>query len=187
MTNDLSIPQDELPPDRSLIIVEDDKVLLQRLRRAMETRGFVVRSADSVAEAITLIHDSPPAFAVVDIRLGRRNGLDVVAELSRVRPTARTIVLTGFDNYATAVSAIKLGAFDYLAKPADADDVINALLSPPNSKAPPPPDLISADRVKWEHIQRVYELCSRNVSETARRLAMHRRTLQRMLSKRAPK
>ena len=186
-TEDLSFKPDELPEDRSLIIVDDDRAFLQRIARAMETRGFEVRSAVSVAEGIEMIRQSPPAFAVIDMRLEDGNGLDVIAELTRIRPNARIIVLTGYGNIATAVSAVKLGAVDYLAKPADADDVTDALLAPPNSKAPPPENPMSADRVRWEHIQRVYELCNRNVSETARRLNMHRRTLQRILAKRAPK
>ncbi len=187
MTEDLSFKPDELPEDRSLIIVDDDRAFLQRMVRAMEQRGFHVRSAFTVMEGIDLVRQSPPAFAVIDLKLEDGNGLDVIAELTRVRPNARIIVLTGYGNIATAVTAVKLGAVDYLAKPADADDVTDALLAPPNSKAPPPENPMSADRVRWEHIQRVYELCNRNVSETARRLNMHRRTLQRILAKRAPK
>jgi two-component system response regulator RegA len=187
MAEDLSFNRDELPEDTSLVIVDDDRAFLQRIARAMETRGFRVRTGHSVAEGLDLIRQKPPAFAVVDMRLEDGNGLDVIAELSRVRPNSRAIVLTGYGNIATAVSAVKLGAVDYLAKPADADDVTDALLAPPNAKAPPPENPMSADRVRWEHIQRVYELCNRNVSETARRLNMHRRTLQRILAKRAPK
>ena len=186
-TEDLSFRQDELPEDRSLIIVDDDRAFAQRLVRAMELRGFEVRGGHSVAEGVELIRERAPAFAVVDMRLEDGNGLDVIAELSRARPDARAIVLTGYGNIATAVTAVKLGAVDYLAKPADADDVTDALLAPSDDKAPPPENPMSADRVRWEHIQRVYELCNRNVSETARRLNMHRRTLQRILAKRAPK
>ena len=186
-TEDLSFRPDELPADRSLIIVDDDRAFLQRLARAMELRGFEVRSGHSVAEGIDLIRQKAPAFAVVDMRLEDGTGLDVIAELSRARTDARAIVLTGYGNIATAVSAVKLGAVDYLAKPADADDVTDALLAATDEKAPPPENPMSADRVRWEHIQRVYELCNRNVSETARRLNMHRRTLQRILAKRAPK
>ncbi len=186
-TEDLSFRQDELPEDRTLICVDDDRAFLQRLVRAMESRGFHVRFGHSVAEGVELIRSSPPAFAVVDMRLEDGNGLDIIAELGRIRPDARAIVLTGYGNIATAVSAVKLGAVDYLAKPADADDITDALLAPPDTKAPPPENPMSADRVRWEHIQRVYELCNRNVSETARRLNMHRRTLQRILAKRAPK
>ena len=187
MSEDLSFKKDELPEDCSLLIVDDDRAFLQRLARAMELRGFEVRSGHSVAEGLELIRQKAPAFAIVDMRLEDGNGLDVLAELNRVRPNARAIVLTGYGNIATAVSAVKLGAVDYLAKPADADDVTDALLAAPNTKAPPPENPMSADRVRWEHIQRVYELCNRNVSETARRLNMHRRTLQRILAKRAPR
>ena len=187
MAEDLTFKPDELPEDRSLVLVDDDRAFAQRLGKAMEGRGFEVRTAHSVAEGLALIGAQPPAFAVVDMRLEDGNGLDVVAELARLRPQARTIVLTGYGNIATAVSAVKLGAVDYLAKPADADDVTDALLAPHDAKAPPPENPMSADRVRWEHIQRVYELCNRNVSETARRLNMHRRTLQRILAKRAPK
>lgn len=187
MTEDLTFKKDELPEDTSLVIVDDDRAFLQRLARAMEARGFEVRQGHSVAEGLDLIRQKPPAFAVVDMRLEDGNGLDVIAELARLRPNARAIVLTGYGNIATAVSAVKLGAVDYLAKPADADDITDSLLAPPNAKAPPPENPMSADRVRWEHIQRVYELCNRNVSETARRLNMHRRTLQRILAKRAPK
>ena len=186
-TEDLSFKQDELPADRSLIIVDDDRAFLQRLARAMELRGFEVRSGHSVAEGLDLIRQKAPAFAVVDMRLEDGTGLDVIAELARARSDARAIILTGYGNIATAVTAVKLGAVDYLAKPADADDVTDALLAATDEKAPPPENPMSADRVRWEHIQRVYELCNRNVSETARRLNMHRRTLQRILAKRAPK
>ncbi len=187
VAEDLSFKADELPEDSSLMIVDDDRAFLQRLARAMEQRGFAVRTGHSVAEGLDLIRKSAPAFAVVDMRLEDGNGLDVIAELNRTRPAARAVVLTGYGNIATAVSAVKLGAVDYLAKPADADDVTDALLAPTDTKAPPPENPMSADRVRWEHIQRVYELCGRNVSETARRLNMHRRTLQRILAKRAPK
>ena len=187
VVEDLSFKKDELPEDVSLVLIDDDKAFVQRLGRAMEVRGFEVRMGHSVAEGLELIRQRAPAFAVVDMRLEDGNGLDVIAELSRLRPNSRAIVLTGYGNFATAVSAVKLGAVDYLGKPADADDVTDALLAPSNAKAAPPENPMSADRVSWEHIQRVYELCGRNVSETARRLNMHRRTLQRILAKRAPK
>jgi two-component system, response regulator RegA len=187
VAEDFAFRPDELPEDRSLILVDDDRAFVLRLGRAMELRGFEVRTAHSVAEGMDLIRQKAPAFAVVDMRLEDGNGLDVVAELAKLKPDARTIVLTGYGNIATAVSAVKLGAVDYLAKPADADDVTDALLAPANEMAQPPENPMSADRVRWEHIQRVYELCDRNVSETARRLNMHRRTLQRILAKRAPR
>ncbi len=176
-----------LPSERSLLIVEDDKSFLQRLARAMEARGFVVSTAESVADGLLQVEKAAPAFAVVDMRLGDGNGLDVILALKKRRPEARAIILTGYGNIATAVNAVKLGAVDYLAKPVDADDVVAALLALDNKKIEPPENPMSADRVRWEHIQRIYELCGRNVSETARRLSMHRRTLQRILAKRAPK
>jgi two-component system response regulator RegA len=175
------------PGERSLLIVEDDKSFLQRLARAMEARGFVVTTAESVADGLLQVEKAAPAFAVVDMRLGDGNGLDVISAMKRRRPEARAIILTGYGNIATAVNAVKLGAVDYLAKPVDADDVVAALLAFDNKKIEPPENPMSADRVRWEHIQRIYELCGRNVSETARRLNMHRRTLQRILAKRAPK
>ena len=181
------VATEELPADRTLLIVEDDKSFLQRLARAMETRGFAVTTAETVADGLLHVEATPPAFVVVDMRLGDGNGLDVISALKNRRPEARGIILTGYGNIATAVNAVKLGAVDYLAKPADADDVATALLAPTDGKAMPPENPMSADRVRWEHIQRVYELCGRNVSETARRLNMHRRTLQRFLAKRAPR
>ena len=174
-------------PDLSLLIVDDDKPFLTRLGRAMESRGYAVRMADSVEAGLSAIGDGAPAFAVIDMRLADGNGIDVISELKRRRPDARGIVLTGYGNIATAVTAVKMGAFDYLAKPADADEIHAALMAQPGQKPEPPENPMSADRVRWEHIQRVYELCERNVSETARRLNMHRRTLQRILAKRAPR
>jgi two-component system response regulator RegA len=176
-----------VPGDRSLLIVEDDKSFLQRLARAMESRGFTVTTAETVAEGLTQLETFSPAYAVVDMRLDDGNGLDVISALKRRRPDARAIILTGYGNIATAVNAVKLGAVDYLSKPVDADDVVAALLALEGRKPEPPENPMSADRVRWEHIQRIYELCGRNVSETARRLNMHRRTLQRILAKRAPK
>ena len=176
-----------VPSERTLLIVEDDKSFLQRLARAMETRGFTVSTAESVADGLVQVEKAAPAFAVVDMRLGDGNGLDVISAMKKRRPEARAIILTGYGNIATAVNAVKLGAVDYLAKPVDADDVVTALLALDNKKIEPPENPMSADRVRWEHIQRIYELCDRNVSETARRLNMHRRTLQRILAKRAPR
>ena len=187
----IAIAKDSRPladlAERSLLIVEDDKSFLQRLARAMESRGFEVTTAESVAEGLTQLETASPAFAVVDMRLDDGNGLDVISALKRRRPDARAIILTGYGNIATAVNAVKLGAVDYLSKPVDADDVVAALLALEGRKAEPPEHPMSADRVRWEHIQRIYELCGRNVSETARRLNMHRRTLQRILAKRAPR
>ena len=173
--------------ENTLLLVDDDRAFSTRLARAMEGRGFAVRVADSVAEGIAAIDADAPAFAVIDMRLGDGNGLDVIARLKERRPEARGVILTGYGNIATAVTAVKLGAFDYLAKPADAEEIHAALKADPSERALPPENPMSADRVRWEHIQRVFELCNRNVSETARRLNMHRRTLQRILAKRAPR
>ena len=173
--------------DRSLLIVDDDDPLRGRLSRAMEKKGFLVQEAKSVAQSIEIVRNKPPNFAVIDLRLEDGNGLDVVKELFRAKKDSRIVMLTGYGNLPTAVAAVKAGAIDYIAKPVDADDVEAALLASPESKARPPENPMSADRVKWEHIHRVFELCNRNVSETARRLKMHRRTLQRILSKRSPK
>ena len=173
--------------EKTLLIVDDDQPFLNRLARAMEMRGYSVDTAQSVAEGIARVEASAPAYAVIDLRLVDGNGLDVVAHLKKKRPSARGIILTGYANIATAVTAVKLGAFDYLAKPADADEIHAALMAVAGERAAPPENPMSADRVRWEHIQRVYEMCDRNVSETARRLNMHRRTLQRILAKRAPR
>ena len=173
--------------ERTLLIVDDDAPLCQRLARAMERRGFVVATADSVSSGVAAATDQPPAFAVVDMRLGDGRGFDVVTALRQARPGARIVMLTGYGNIATADAAVKAGAIDYLPKPADADAVERALLAQEDATPEPPEDPMSADRVRWEHIQRVFELSDRNVSETARRLKMHRRTLQRILSKHAPR
>ena len=173
--------------NKSLLIVDDDNPFRERLARAMEKKGFVVTQAESVKKGIDSLKLTKPAFAVVDLRLNDGNGLEIVKEIQNLNIHSRIIMLTGYGNIPTAVAAIKHGAIDYLAKPADADDVEKALLADPKSKALPPENPMTADRVKWEHIHRVFELCNRNVSETARRLKMHRRTLQRILSKRSPK
>ena len=178
----------DLGPDPSLLLVDDDEVFLKRLARAMERRGFAVETANSVALGKARVGIRPPAYAVIDLRLEDGNGLDVVETLRAKRPDARIVVLTGYGAIATAVAAVKIGATDYLSKPADADEVVNALLQTEGAVLPEPPENpMSADRVRWEHIQRVYEQCDRNVSETARRLSMHRRTLQRILAKRGPR
>ncbi len=177
----------EIGDDNSLLILDDDGPFRQRLARAMEKRGFAPVMAESVAEGLALVRANPPAYAVIDLRLEDGNGLDVVEALRELRPDCKTVVLTGYGAIATAVAAVKIGATDYLSKPADADDVEKALLSRDGDKPPPPENPMSADRVRWEHIQRVFELCDRNVSETARRLNMHRRTLQRILAKRSPR
>lgn len=187
MTVEPNAAETELGPDATLLLVDDDKPFLTRLARAMEGRGFTVDIAESVEEAVAKAKSNPPAYAVIDMRLGDGNGLDVVEVIRARRPNARTIILTGYGNIATAVTAVKLGAIDYLSKPADADDIYAALTRSADERITPPENPMSADRVRWEHIQRVYEMCERNVSETARRLNMHRRTLQRILAKRAPR
>jgi two-component system response regulator RegA len=187
MTEISPVDLEKIGPDRSLLLVDDDKPFLTRLSRAMEARGFDVRAADSVEAGAASARAAPPAFAVVDLRLGDGNGLTIIEAIREKRPDARIIVLTGYGNIATAVTAVKLGAVDYLAKPADADEVFLALTRKVGERVEMPENPMSADRVRWEHIQRVYEICERNVSETARRLNMHRRTLQRILAKRAPK
>jgi two-component system response regulator RegA len=175
-------------PEKTVLVLDDDAPLRTRLGRALEQRGFEVILVGSVAEAVAKVKEAPPAFAVLDMRLEDGNGLQVVETIQTVRPDARVVMLTGYGNIATAVAAVKAGAVDYLPKPADADDVARALLAAREGSAPAPPDNpMSADRVRWEHIQRVYELCGHNISETARRLNMHRRTLQRILAKRAPR
>ena len=177
----------DLGEDPSLLLVDDDDPLLKRLAKAMEKRGLEVETAGSVAAGRAIATARSPAYAVVDLRLEDGNGLDVVEVLREKRPDCRVVVLTGYGAIATAVAAVKIGATDYLSTPADAIDITNALLARGDDLPPPPENPMSADRVRWEHIQRVYELCDRNVSETARRLNMHRRTLQRILAKRSPR
>lgn len=179
--------QEDLGPDRTLLLCDDDEFFLHRLGRAMERRGFEVTMVDTVQAGREIVTERPPAYAVVDLRLQDGNGLDLVELLRLQRPDLRIVVLTGYGAIASAVAAVKVGAIDYLAKPADANDITAALLARDQDKPEPPENPMSADRVRWEHIQRVYELCDRNVSETARRLNMHRRTLQRILAKRSPK
>jgi two-component system response regulator RegA len=180
---DLSDPR----VDRSLMILDDDEPFLRRLSRAMEKRGFEVTAVETVAAGMAAAAAKPPAYAVVDLRLEDGNGLDVVEALRERRADSKIVVLTGYGAIATAVAAVKIGALDYLSKPADANDVTTALLSTGQDRPELPENPMSADRVRWEHIQRIYELCDRNVSETARRLNMHRRTLQRILAKRCPR
>jgi two-component system response regulator RegA len=177
----------ELGTDRTLLLVDDDEPFLRRLAKAMEKRGFEVETAGSVAAGQAIATARPPAYAVCDLRLEDGNGLDVVETIRQKRPDSRVVVLTGYGAIATAVAAVKIGATDYLSKPADATDITSALLASDDEMPSPPDNPMSADRVRWEHIQRVYELCDRNVSETARRLNMHRRTLQRILAKRSPR
>lgn len=175
-----------IDPDGPLLIVEDDKAFRQRLCLSMERQGFRVVAADSIEAAGLLAAEHKPRYAILDMKLNDGNGLDLVPSLRHLRHDVRIVILTGYGNLASAVAAVKAGAVDYLAKPADPDEIVKALLAEEGEKPEPPENPMSADRVKWEHIQRVYELCDRNVSETARRLNMHRRTLQRILAKRSP-
>lgn len=176
-----------LEGEKTLLILDDDAAFRTRLARALEHRGFEVAAVASVAEANEIATKNPPAYAVLDLRLEDGSGLAVVEALNKSRPDCRVVMLTGYGAIATAVAAVKAGALDYLAKPADPEDIVKALLAKPDEKPEPPENPMSADRIRWEHIQRVYELCGHNVSETARRLNMHRRTLQRILAKRAPR
>ena len=171
----------------TLLLADDDAAFRQRLALTLGRRGFTVTTAGSLAEAREKMATLDPEFAVLDLRLGDGNGLDLVRELRASCPETRIVILTGYGNLATAVAAVKEGAIDYLAKPVDPEDLITALLATDGERPAPPSEPMSADRVRWEHIQRVYELCDRNVSETARRLKMHRRTLQRILAKRSPR
>lgn len=176
-----------LEGEKTLLLLDDDAAFRTRLSRALEQRGFVVTAVPTVAEAGEIATKTPPAYAVLDLRLEDGSGLTVVETLSKQRPDCRVVILTGYGAIATAVAAVKAGAIDYLAKPADPEDIVKALLAAPDATPEPPDNPMSADRIRWEHIQRVYELCGHNVSETARRLNMHRRTLQRILAKRAPR
>ncbi len=176
-----------LPEERSLLVVDDDEPFRTRLARALERRGFVVTTADGVASGMAAAA-ATPAYAVVDLKLGEANGLELVSAIQRVSPDTRIVMLTGYGNIATAVAAVKAGALDYLAKPVDVERLVAALLQWGDEPVlPEPSDMpMTAERVRWEHIQRVYDESGRNVSETARRLRMHRRTLQRILAKHAP-
>ncbi len=173
--------------DRTLMVLDDDTPFCQRMSRALTQRGFTVSAVNSVSEAKDIARLNPPAFAVLDLRLEDGSGLEVLEILQEAREDTRAVVLTGYGALATAVAAVKAGAVDYLAKPADIDDIMKSLTAQRDELPEPPDNPMSADRVRWEHIQRVYELCDHNVSETARRLGMHRRTLQRILAKRAPR
>ncbi len=182
-----AMPPRLAPENNKLLLIDDDAPLRRTLQKAMEKRGFAVFAGACLKEGLNLAHTIRPDYAVLDLRLEDGSGIELVKRLRDLHPKVRIVILTGYGNIATAVAAVKAGAVDYLAKPADADDVINALLTTGSSLPPPPANPMSADRVRWEHIQRVFEQCNRNVSETARRLNMHRRTLQRILNKKAPR
>ena len=176
-----------LAPGRKLLLIDDDAPLRKNLVRAFEREGFEVATAGSLKEAYDVAGEFAPDFAVVDLNLQDGYGMELVGALQELRPGVKVVVLTGYDSIASSLVALKAGAVGYLAKPVQPEKVIAALLGNLDAGAEPALRPMSADRVRWEHIQRVFEQCNRNVSETARRLSMHRRTLQRILSKRAPR
>tara|TARA_B100000674_G_scaffold255935_1_gene211028 strand:- start:926 stop:1453 length:528 start_codon:yes stop_codon:yes gene_type:complete len=171
----------------NLIIVDDDLPFRERLSRSMEKKGFVVESFSNFKESSERINSKNFDFAIVDMRLEDGSGLELIKEIKTTNPGTKSLLLTGYGNIATAVAAIKSGAIDYLPKPAEVDQIYDALTNSKNVLPPPPENPMTADRIRWEHIQRVFIQCNRNVSETARRLRMHRRTLQRILNKHAPR
>ncbi len=171
----------------TLLIVDDDLPLREQLGRVMGRRGYEVTLASSLDEARIIMAEKSFHYAIVDMKLGDGYGLDLVDDIKAANQNVRIVMLTGYGNIATAVAAIKHGAVDYLTKPADADLIDNALKQIKGIDVALSDDLMSPDRVKWEHIQRVFSECNNNVSETARRLKMHRRTLQRILAKHAPR
>ena len=169
-----------------ILVVDDDSSLLGHLCRQMERKGFTATPASTLLEATRAIDRKRFTHAIIDLKLEDDNGLDIVATLQKKQPQCRIVMLTGFGNIVTAVAAVKAGALDYLPKPADPDAIYDALMHKGWTLPPPPDDPMSIARLRWEHIQRIYEQCGHNVSETARRLKLHRRTLQRILSKHAP-
>ena len=173
--------------NKSLLVVDDDLPFRERLSRSMEKKGFEVDSADSFASAVEIIEKQNYDYAIVDMRLTDGSGLELIKKLQIISPGTKSLLLTGYGNIATAVAAIKSGAIDYLPKPAEVDQIYDALTNSKEVLPPPPENPMTADRIRWEHIQRVFVQCNRNVSETARRLRMHRRTLQRILNKHAPR
>ena len=170
-----------------LLIVDDDLPFRERLSRSMEKKGFAVKSSENFKNAIVEVKEEKYDYAVVDMRLEDGSGLELVKEIQKISPETKSLLLTGYGNIATAVAAIKSGAIDYLPKPAEIDQIYDALTNSKEVLPPPPENPMTADRIRWEHIQRVFIQCNRNVSETARRLRMHRRTLQRILNKHAPR
>ena len=174
-------------PEKTLLLLDDDTVLCRRLNHVFDALGFVITTVDTVEKAFEFVRVSPPAFAVLAQRLKDGSGLIVMKALREERPAARIVMLTSYGNIATAVSAIRGGAVDYLVKPATDDDVVRAVLGGPAEDAATPSERpASANRVRWDHIQQIFELNDRNIAKTARRLGMHRRTLQRRLGKNAP-
>jgi len=189
---DINIDQsgkDQLGKDKpSLLIVDDDETLCFVLQKAMQKRGFETRIAHNVADAVSLAKDDPPEYAIIDLSMPGESGLSLISQLKEIDEHTRMVVLTGYASVATAVEAIKLGAIHYLAKPADADDILQSFhRDEGDSNVAIPTRPLSVARLEWEHIQKVLAECDGNVSETARRLSMHRRTLQRKLNKRPVK
>mgnify|MGYP006244777991 FL=1 len=173
--------------NKKLLIIDDDLPFRERLSRSMEKKGFIVESAANFKDSINKVEQNKFDYAVVDMRLEDGSGLELIKEIKKISPDTQSLLLTGYGNIATAVAAIKSGAIDYLPKPAEIDQIYDALTNSKELLPPPPENPMSADRIRWEHIQRVFIQCNRNVSETARRLRMHRRTLQRILNKHAPR
>ena len=173
-------------PDNNLILLVDDDVTFhQVLARSLRRKGFEPVVADGVDKALSLLERYPPAYAVVDLKMEGQSGLALIPSLLEQAPDCKTIVLTGFASIATAVEAMRLGAVDYLCKPADTGQILAALQGKaPNPELPPAEQPMSVDRVEWEHIQKVLHEHEGNISATARSLGMHRRTLQRKLAKR---
>ena len=170
----------------TLLLVEDERSVRSRLEQALTTAGYAVTVVDNLAAAEKVMAEQRFACAVIDMRLSDGHGLDLVRQLHDQRPPTRVVVITGYDSVAGSIVALRSGAVDYLPKPVEPEALIQALRGKAaESEVPAVP--VSADRIKWEHIHRLYEQCDRNVSETARRLGMHRRTLQRILVKRAPR
>jgi two-component system response regulator RegA len=169
-----------------VVLIDDDAVFSAVLARALGARGFVVDVANDGQRALALVREHAPDFAVLDLKLGAESGLALIPQLLAARAQLRILLLTGYASIATAVEAIKRGAHDYLAKPVDADQVVQALLgvAAEESDATPTLHTPALKRLEWEHIQRVLAECDNNISEAARRLGLHRRTLQRKLSKR---
>ena len=173
--------------NKKLVIIDDDTPFRDRLGRSMEKKGFLVETFSNYKDGLKRCYEEKFDYAVVDMRLEDGSGLELIKQIKEVSPTTKSLLLTGYGNIATAVAAIKTGAIDYLPKPAEIDQIYDALTNSDKVLPPPPENPMTADRIRWEHIQRVFILCKRNVSETARRLRMHRRTLQRILSKHAPR
>lgn len=172
---------DERP---DLLIVDDDTIFCAVMADAMVHRGFEVRQAHDVDEALAMAERNPPEYALVDLRMPGASGLELVKRLKELDAHTRIVVLTGYASIATAVEAIKLGAIHYLTKPADADDVLSAFQrAAGDERTPVAARPLSVARLEWEHIQRVLSEANGNISEAARRLKMHRRTLQRKLNK----